>query len=143
VWWLLAAVLLGAAAAIPLLVRARRRKAWRLRLADAESGVRWFAADLLPGLRQVGSRDEVAGGWAVGSPRVADAEDRLTVLESTAPDDAGRERARSLRDATRLARERMEQLVAPGPHDTWALDLDAIMADLDAALGPARPAPPG
>jgi hypothetical protein len=32
----------------------------------------------------------------------------------------------------------MEQIVGPGPHDTWSLDLDAIMADLEAALGPAR-----
>ena len=141
VWWLLAAVLLGAAVAIPLLVRARRRKAWRRQLAEAEGELGWFARELLPELRRAMSREQVAGGWAISSARVAEAEDRLTVLESTAPDDAGQARARALRDASRLARGRMEDLVAPGPHDTWALDLDAVMADLEAALGP-PPEPP-
>jgi hypothetical protein len=28
----------------------------------------------------------------------------------------------------------MAQLTGPGPNDTWALDLDAIIADLEAAL---------
>ena len=89
----------------------------------------------------MGSVEQVAGAWAVAAPRVTAAEDALTVLEPTAPDDAGQERARALRDASRVARQRMEQLVAPGLHDTWALDLDAIMADLAAALGPPPAAP--
>ena len=139
-WWLLAALLVGAVVAIPLLVRSRRRAAWRQQLSEAEGELGWLARELLPGLRRVASVEQVAGGWAVGAPRVTAVEDRLTVLESTAYDDAGRDRARSLRDASRLARLRMEQLVGPGPHDTWALDLDAIMADLEAALGP-PPAP--
>ena len=67
-------------------------------------------------------------------PRVAAAEDRLTALEPTAPDDAGRTRALSLRDASRQARARMAQLTGPVPNDTWALDLDAIIADLEAVL---------
>ena len=136
-WWLLAALVIGAAVAIPLLVRRRRRAAWRQRLAEAEAELGWLARELLPSLRHVGSVEQVAGGWTVGSPRVLSAEDELTALESTAHDDAGRDRARALRDACRLARVRMEQLVAPRSHDTWALDLDAIMADLEAALGPA------
>jgi hypothetical protein len=140
-WWLLAVLVLGAVVGIPLLIRARRRSAWRQELSAAEAELGWVARELLPGLRRVGSREQVAGGWAVGLPRVTAAEDQLTVLEASAPDEAGRERARALRDASRLARGRMEQLIEPGPHDTWALDLDAIMADLEAALGPPRVAP--
>ena len=139
-WWLLAAVVLGAIVAIPLVRRARRRAAWRQQLSEAEGELGWLARELLPGLRHVGSREQVAGAWTVASPRVTAAEDALTVLESTAPDDLGRSRAQALRNASRLARQRMEMLIAPGPHDTWSLDLDAIMADLEAALGPASPA---
>jgi hypothetical protein len=140
-WWLLAVIVLGAVVAIPLLLRARRRTAWRRQLSEAEGELGWLARELLPGLRRAASREEVAGGWAVASPRVTAAEDELTVLESTAYDDGGRDRARALREASRLAGQRMAQLVAPGPHDTWVLDLDAIMADLEAALGPSRGSP--
>lgn len=133
VWLLLAALILGTAVAFPLVVRSRRRNAWRRDLAEAEGEVAWFARELLPELRQVGSRERVAGGWTVGQPRVAAAEDRLTLLESSAPDDVGRERARSLRDASRQARGRMQQVTGPGG-DTWALDLDAIIADLELTL---------
>ncbi len=132
-WWLLAALILGTAVAIPLVVRSRRRNAWRRDLAEAEGELAWFARELLPALRQVGSREQVAGGWTVGQTRVAAAEDRLTVLESTAPDDAGRLRAASLRDASRQARGRMQQHIGAGS-DTWALDLDAIIADLEVIL---------
>ena len=142
VWWLLALLVVGAAVGIPLVVRARRRGAWRQELASAESELTWFARVLLPELRQVGSLEQLAGGWAVGKTRVAAAEDRLTALESTAPDAPGRERARSLRDAVRLARGRLQQLTGPGPHDTWALDLDAIIADLEVVLGGAPATPP-
>jgi hypothetical protein len=76
----------------------------------------------------------VTGGWAVGRPRVATAEDQLTALEATAPSETDREKARLLRDAARQARERMEQLTGPGPHDTWALDLDDIIANLELVL---------
>ena len=137
VWWVLAALLLGSAVAIPLVVRARRRSAWRQALAEQEGEVAWLARDLLPELRRGGSVEQVAGGWAVGRTRVSAAEDRLTVLESTAPDDIGRERARALRDAVRRADAGMAQLTGPGPHDEWALDLDAIIDDLEHALRPA------
>jgi hypothetical protein len=142
VWWLLAVLVVGAAVGIPLVVRARRRGAWRQELASAESELAWFAHVLLPELRQGGSLDQLAGGWAVGRARVEAAEDRLTALGSTAPDEPGRERARSLRDAVRLARGRVQQLTGPGPHDTWALDLDAIIADLDVVLGGPPVTPP-
>ena len=85
--------LLGAAIGIPLLLRSRRRAAWRAELAEAEGELAWAARELLPGLRTTGSREQVAGGWAVGAPRVAAAEDRLTVLESSAYDDGSRARA--------------------------------------------------
>ena len=134
VWWLLAALVLASAVAIPLIVRARRRNAWQRDLGGVEAELAWFARVLLPELRQVRSREQVAGGWAVGEPRVAAAEDRLTALEPTAPDDAGRRRALSLRDASRQARARMAQLAGPDPNDAWVLDLDAIIADLEAAL---------
>ena len=141
-WWVVAALVLGCVVAVPLVVRARRRAAWRHRLERQEAEVEWFARDLLRELRAAGSHQEMAGGWAVSQDRVTAVEDELTVLESTAPDEAGRDRARSLRDASRHARDRMQQLVAPGPHDTWALDLDTIMIELDEALRPAVSAPP-
>ena len=122
--------------AIPLVVRSRRRNAWRQELAAAEAEVAWLARELLPELRRAASREEVAGGWSVSQARVSAAEDRLTVLESSAPDDPGRARARVLRDASRAARAQMQQLLGPGPHDTWALDLDAIIIDLESALRP-------
>ncbi|HEX5086657.1 MAG TPA: hypothetical protein VFV89_02545 [Nocardioides sp.] len=136
----LAVVVLGAVVAVPLVLRGRRRAAWRRQLAEAEGDLAWLAHDLLPGLRRARSREEVAGAWAVGSPRVVAAEDRLTALASTAYDDRTRERTRALRDASRRVRQRMQELVAPRPHDTWVLDLDGVMADLDAALGPPRAA---
>lgn len=134
-WWLLALLVGGAAAGIPLLVRARRRGAWLEELASAESEVVWFTRALMPELRRVGSLEQLAGGWAVGEARVVATEDRLTALESTASDDSDRERVRSLRDAVRLARARLQQLTGSGRHDTWVLDLDAIMADLEVVLG--------
>jgi hypothetical protein len=137
VWWVVAAVGVGCLVAVPLTVRGRRRASWRRELDRQESEVEWFARDLLRGLRHAGSHDEMAGGWAVSQKRVAAAEDELTVLESTAPDEAGRTRARSLRDALRHARTRLQLLVAPGRHETWALDLDTLMIELEGVLRPA------
>jgi hypothetical protein len=136
VWWLLAALVVGSAGAIPLVVGARRRRAWRQELVEAEGELSWLALELLPGLRHAGSLEQVTGGWEVGQTRVTVAEDRLIALESTAPDEDGRERARSLRDAARQARARMEQLIRPGSQEMWALDLDSIIADLELALRP-------
>ncbi|MBM7514967.1 hypothetical protein JOD65_004511 [Nocardioides cavernae] len=134
VWWVVAAVVLGSLVAVPLAVRARRRASWRRELERQESEVEWFARHLLRELRLAGSHEEMAGGWAVSQRRVAAAEDELTVLESRAPDEAGGARARSLRDALRTARARMQRLAAPGSHDTWALDLDTLMIELEGAL---------
>jgi hypothetical protein len=126
--------------AVPLLVRARQRRAWLADLAATEEEVAWFARVLIPELRQAGSFDQVAGGWAVGSSRVSAVEDRLTALEASAPDDAGRTRARSLRDAVRASRARMQELVGSGATDTLPQDLDAVATELEAALRAANPA---
>ncbi len=88
-WWLLAGLgLLGAALATILVVRGRRRQAWDADLQEAEQEARWFAQELLPGLEQAGSADEVAGGWRVAAGRVTLIEDRLTGMSSAAPDEA-------------------------------------------------------
>jgi hypothetical protein len=125
--------------AVPLLARARRRRAWTADLAAAEDEVAWFARALIPELRQPGSAEQVAGGWVVGSSRVAAVEDRLTALEASGPDDAGRTRARTLRDAVRGSRARMQELVGSGASDTLPQDLDAVATELEAALGAANP----
>jgi hypothetical protein len=81
-----------------------------------------------------------AGGWTVGSSRVSALEDRLTALEATAPDDAGRTRARTLRDAVRTARTRLHGLLTTGQVDTFQRDLDALAAELERALETPQPA---
>jgi hypothetical protein len=80
------------------------------------------------------SLDQAAGGWAVGSCRVSALEDRLTALEATAADDAGRGRARTLRDAVRASRNRLSVLIAAGDAEALRRDLDAVAAELDTAL---------
>ena len=134
VWWLLGALLLGTAIAVPLIVRSRRRAAWRRDLAEAEGEIAWFARELLQDLRRSHSWEEVSGGWTVGQARVVATEDRLAALEPSAPEEADRARARELLDASRQARAGMQSLTGPGPHDTWMLDLDAIVDDLEHVL---------
>jgi hypothetical protein len=108
-------------------------------LAAAEEEVAWFARELIPELRHAGSADQVAGGWAVGSSRVSTVEDRLTALDTSASDDAGRTRARTLRDAVRASRARIQDLVGSGGTGTLPGDLEAVAAELEAALGAANP----
>jgi len=124
---------------VPLLVRARRRRAWRADLSAAEDEVAWFARMLVPELRQAGSPERVAGGWTVAASRVSAVEDRLTALEASAPDDAGRARTRTLRDAVRSSRGRMQELLGSAAPDTLSHGLDAIAAELEAALRAASP----
>lgn len=57
-WWLLAAVVLAVVVAVPLIIRARRRGAWRADLASAEDEMAWFARVLVAELRQMGSLAE-------------------------------------------------------------------------------------
>ena len=132
-WWLLGALVVALAVAIPLLVAASRRRAWRADLAAAEQEVGWFVQTLLPTLQQAGSATAVSGGWGVGEARVAAVEDRLTALAASARDDAGRARALALRDGVRLARERIRNLAGSGAADL-SRDLAAVAADLAATL---------
>ncbi|TCN43984.1 hypothetical protein EV644_101881 [Kribbella orskensis] len=138
-WWLLAAVVLAVVVAVPLVVRARRRGAWRADLASAEDEMAWFARVLVAELRQMGSLAEAAGGWNVAASRVTAVEDRLTALEASAPDEAARTRTRALRDAVRSARGHMQELLESGSPDTMSRDLDAIAAELEAALASVNP----
>jgi hypothetical protein len=140
-WWVLAATALAVAVAVPLLLRARRRRAWRADLASAEEEVTWFARVLIPELRQMPSLAEAAGGWNVAASRVVAVEDRLTALETSAPDDAARTRTRTLRDALRTARVHMQQLLESGSPDAMSRDLDAVAAELEAVLGSATNPP--
>jgi hypothetical protein len=134
-WWVLAAIVIALAVGIPLLLRARRRSAWHEEFAAAELEVVWFARTLIPDLRRLSSSAEVVGGWNVAQSRVVAAEDRLTGLEPTAPDEESRQRVTTLRDAVRVARDQMSR--APTPEQ-----LDAVAAGLEQALWPPPP-PPG
>ena len=134
--WVALVLVVAATVGTWLLVRARRRRSWLTRLNGAKAEVAWFARELIPQLRASGSVDRVVGGWQVAVPRVASAEDQLTVLESSARSQEDAAQARQLRDAVRSARAKMETLSGPGPHDEWVLDLDDVVALLEAVLGP-------
>ncbi|TKK78085.1 hypothetical protein FDA38_23595 [Kribbella jiaozuonensis] len=146
---MLAAIVVALAVGIPLLVRSRRRQAWRDDLASGEDEVAWFARGLIPELRRQPSPAQAAGAWNVESSRVVAAEDKLTVLEQSAPDEAAGTRARTLRDAIRAARSDIENLLASATAISMPRDLDAVAARLEQALGQPRPttttppAPPG
>lgn len=134
-WWLLAGLgLLGAVLALILVPRARRRSSWDADLAAAEQEARWLDRELLPQLQRAGSPDEVAGGWQVAAGRVTLIEDRLTGLESVAPDEARVSRARVLRDAVRAAHHGMDTAVVSRDPTTLARDLAAVASQLSATL---------
>ncbi|KRF29406.1 hypothetical protein ASG94_20705 [Nocardioides sp. Soil805] len=140
-WWLLAGLVLALVAGVLLWSRARRRGAGRAELTAAEGEVSWLARELLPDLRDTGSREQVAGGWAVSSDRVVALEDRLTRLEATAKDEQVRGRARELRDAVRVARTAMADLLHHGAGDV-RVEIDDLVAALEAGLDrPVRAAP--
>lgn len=144
-WWVLGAIVVALAVGIPLLIRSRRRQAWRDDLASGEDEVAWFAG-LIPELRRQPSPEQAAGAWNVESSRVVTAEDKLTALERSAPDEAAGTRARTLRDAVRAARGDIENLLATATPITMPSDLDAVSARLEQALGQPRPeaaTPPG
>lgn len=142
-WWVLVGVLVAALVAF-LVLRSRRRAAWGAELAEAESEVAWFARTLLPQLQQADSPDALAGGWRVGgADRVVAVEDRLTGLETSAPDEAMATRARDLRDAVREARLGVEGLIASRDGTESARVVSALASSLGAVLDPpAPPAPP-
>ena len=114
-----------------LMLRSRRRRVWSTRLQVAEAEVAWFARDLIPQLRASASAEQVAGGWQVARPRIASAEDQLTVLESSAPGEQETERARLLRDAVRSARLRT------GPAD-WPRRPRRVGTGAGRRVGPPR-----
>jgi plasmid replication initiation protein len=145
-WWLLGAVVLALAIAIPFLLRARgRRRAWAGQLSTATAEVAWFARVLIPQLEQQPSAEDLTGGWRVASDRVAAAEDSLTALESTAPGDSEAGRARMLRDAVRSASRQLDALVQSAEPSTSPAQLAAAAAALEgaiAAISPDNPNPP-
>lgn len=134
-WWVLAAAV--AAGAGYLLVGARRRSAWDSEAAEAASDVAWFARELLPQLQLAPTPDSLAGGWQVGAARVAGAEDRLTGLVASAPDESRRTRARTLRDAVRAARADVESVISSRDQLSAPPRLAASAAALQTALNAA------
>ena len=134
VWWLLGLVALTAAIVIPLVVRSRRRRAWASDLAGATDEVVWFARVLLPQLRASAEPSLIAAGWGANATRVASAEDRLTAMVATAPNDVEQARALGLRDSVRAAREQLGQLAAPANRHLLPDALPSIAARLDAGL---------
>ena len=136
-WWVLAAAV--AAGAGYLLVGARRRSAWDSEAAEAAADVAWFARELLPQLQLAPTPDSLAGGWQVGAARVAGAEDRLTGLEASAPDESRRTRARTLRDAVRAARADVESVISSRDQLSAPPRLAASAAALQTALNAAPP----
>ena len=142
VWWALAGLgVLAAALAVVLVARARRRSAWDAELASAEDEAAWLAGELLPQLQQSVSLDAVAGGWQVAAGRVVLAEDQLTTLESSAPDEVRGTRARALRDAVRAARQGVENLLASRDAAALPRDLASIATRLAEVLNPSPPTP--
>jgi hypothetical protein len=134
IWWALAGLLLAAAIATPLLVRAHRRQVWRADFAAAEQEVAWFARVLVPELAQSGSLDQIEGGWTVGADRITAAEDRLTALEASAPDEVTQTETRTLRDAVRASRGRVEELLQSGNPQSISPTLNEVTAELETAL---------
>jgi hypothetical protein len=134
-WWALAGLFLAAAVATPLLVRAHRQRVWRADFATAEQEVAWFARVLFPELGQSNSLDQLEGGWNLEANRVAVVEDRLTGLEASAPNDATRTSTRTLRDAVRVSRGRVEELLQAGEPEAISPTLNEVAAELEAALG--------
>lgn len=139
-WWLIGAVVLVVAVLIAFLMRKRSRKrAWADKLSSSETDVDGFARELIPQLGQAPSVQQMAGGWRISSDRVVAAEDRLTTLEAAAVDDMGRGQARTLRDAVRGARARLDTLATVYDRAEALSQLQAAAGELEAALAAVRP----
>ncbi|HEX5969796.1 MAG TPA: hypothetical protein VFY88_15060, partial [Intrasporangium sp.] len=141
IWWLLAAIVVALAIAVPVLLRRRRMDRWLDDFARARAEVAWLAHEFIPRLRQTGSSQLVAGGLEVSSARIVAAEDQLTALIASAPDDVTLDRSRILRDALRDARTRLDAVASSGTDEALSTDLDEIAGELEAAL--ATTGPPG
>jgi hypothetical protein len=143
-WWLIGAIVLAVAVVSTFLIRRNNRKqAWADRLSSSEADVAWFARELIPHLSQAPSVQQIAGGWRISSDRVIAAEDRLTSLEAAAIDDVGRGQARTLRDAVREARARLDALAVVGDMATALSQLQGAAGELEAALASVSPATQG
>ena len=81
VWWLLAAIVIALAIAVPVLIRRRRMDQWLADFAKARAEVAWLARELIPQLRQIGSRQLAAGGIEVSAARILAADDQFEVGE--------------------------------------------------------------
>ena len=136
-WWVLAVLLTGLV--LSLILRARRRSAWDAEAAEAEVEVGWLARELLPQLQQSGTSDSLAGGWQVSAARAGAVEDRLTGLETSAPDQPRADRARDLRDAVRAARADVESQISSGNQASTPVVLAASIARLGELLNPPPP----
>ncbi len=143
-WWLLGAIVLAVAVVSTFLIRRNNRKqAWADRLSSSEADVAWFSRELIPHLSQAPSVQQISGGWRISSDRVIAAEDRLTSLEAAAIDDVGRGQARTLRDAVREARARLDALAVVGDMATALNQLQGAAGELEAALTSVSPAMQG
>ena len=143
-WWLIGAIVLAVIIVSAFLIRRNNRKqAWADRLSSSEADVAWFARELIPQLSQAPSVQQIAGGWRISSGRIVAAEDRLTSLESTATDEVGRGQTRTLRDAVRSARARLDALAVVGDMGTAMSQLQAAAGELEAALAAVGPATQG
>ena len=143
-WWLIGAIVLAVAVVSAFLIRRNNRKqAWADKLSSSEADVAWFARELIPHLSQAPSVQQIAGGWRISSDRVIAAEDRLTSLEAAAIDDVGRGQARTLRDAVREARARLDALAVVGDMATALSQLQGAAGELEAALASVSPATQG
>lgn len=139
IWVLLAAVVVGLVLALVLIRRSRRRRReWEQRLGAAASDVEWFSRALIPQLGQEPTAAHAAGGWRMAAPRVYHIEETLAALVPSAPDDLTAARARRLRDAVHVARQRLDQVGRPGGPQTAGPELAAASAELEAALTPPR-----
>jgi hypothetical protein len=137
---LLVLALIGAL--IGWLLASRRRNQWAEQLDAATAEVAWVARTLVPQLQQQPAVEEVAGGWAVAVPRVVSAEDKLTELEASAPDTDQAARARTLRDALRAGRARIDATTQSQDLAAVHGELAGVTASLEEAMRQASPEPP-
>lgn len=134
-----AAVLLAATIALLVVRRHRRRRAWADAFAAGVEQATWFARALMPSLAQAGSFEQLARTWQVSSAQVSAIEDQLTALESTAGEPDRAARARTLRDAVRSARVRVQTLLASADVSAARAVLATAAGEIEAALASIPP----
>ena len=109
-------------------------QAWATRFEAAKGEVAWLAREGIPQLGLAPTAQQIAGGWRVTADRVVAVEDQLTALEAEAIDDAGRARARTLRDAVRASRGQLDALAGTQDVAAASNELRAAAAGLEGAL---------